>query len=355
MKHPSGNKYQVIGTMSGTSLDGMDLAAVEFTHAADKWSFDLIAAQTIPYPTDWQNRLRHAPELPGRELLLLHNAYGRFTGQKIKDFTRTTGVIPDIIASHGHTIFHQPENHFTFQLGNGAAIAAETGITTIADFRTTDVALGGQGAPLVPVGDRFLFGEFEACLNLGGFANISFEKNGQRIAFDVCPANFILNLLSEKEGSSYDENGRLGREGILNNSLLHKLNQLPFYQEKPPKSLGREWMEAHLLPVMNAAFISNRDKLRTAYEHIALQIARALPEKEKTLVTGGGALNTFLMERIKSLSKAEIVVPDTKIIEFKEALIFAFLGLLRFLETINCYSSVTGARKDSLSGLVFRG
>jgi anhydro-N-acetylmuramic acid kinase len=258
-----------------------------------------------------------------------------------------------LIASHGHTIFHQPEKGFTFQLGNGASIAAETGIPTVADFRTGDVALGGQGAPLVPVGDKLLFSDYESCLNLGGFANISFDQHGKRIAFDICPVNFILNDLAQKSGWPYDTGGELGRSGNMNRELLEQLNQLAFYRQSPPKSLGREWMNHYFMPLMAADEIPLNDQLRTAYEHIAIQISNASPVHGKMLVTGGGAFNTFLIERLKHHLKCEIVIPHAEIIQFKEALVFAFLGLLRFMGEINCYASVTGARRDSSAGVTY--
>ncbi len=353
MKPLSGNKYLVAGTMSGTSLDGLDLAAVEFMYADNLWEFTIVAAKTIQYPSEWEDKLKSAPALSGVQLMELHNDYGRYTGLHINEFLQKNQLIPALIASHGHTIFHQPEKGFTFQLGNGVCIAAETGITTVADFRSGDVALGGQGAPLVPVGDRLLFSKYESCLNLGGFANISFEQNGKRTAFDICPVNFILNELAQKKGKSYDAGGELGRTGKINKELLEQLNRLEFYRQPPPKSLGREWMDNSFLLLMNSFDASVEDKLRTAYEHIALQIANAAPETGRMLVTGGGAYNTFLLERIREHLKCEIVIPSSEIIEYKEALVFAFLGLLRFLEEINCYASVTGARRDSSTGVVY--
>lgn len=355
MKPRSGNKWLVVGTMSGTSLDGLDLAAVEFRRSENQWNFSIVATETLKYSVEWEERLRTAPELPGEKLIELHNVYGQFTGKQINRFIKTHKFTPDLIASHGHTVFHQPEKGFTFQAGNGACIAAETGMTTVADFRTGDVAMGGQGAPLVPVGDKLLFSEFESCLNLGGFANISFEKNGKRIAFDICPVNFILNELARKLGKPYDENGELGRQGTIDNQLQKKLNQLEYYAQNPPKSLGKEWMDRHFFPVIKESNLSVQDKMRTVYEHMPVQIAKAAPATGKMLVTGGGAFNTFLLERFSEHLKCEIVIPSSEIINYKEALVFAFLGLLRYLGEVNCYASVTGARRDSSTGMVFPG
>lgn len=353
MKQHFGNKFKVIGMMSGTSLDGLDLAAVEFQLNDGNWNFSLVSGETISYSEKWLNKLQNTPTLSGEKLIELHTKYGKFIGLQINKFIKKTGFIPDLIASHGHTVFHQPEKHFTFQVGNGADIAAITQITTVSDFRTGDVALGGQGAPLVPVGDQLLFPEFDYCLNLGGFANISFESNQKQVAFDICPVNIILNHFAEKQGFTYDKNGDLGKQGKVNAELLKRLNNISFYKQNPPKSLGREWIENIFMPVLNASKISEEDKFRTIYEHVALQIASSASGNGKMLVTGGGAFNTFLVKRIKFHSSSEIVIPSKKIIDFKEALIFAFLGTLRILDKTNCLSSVTGASKDSSSGIIF--
>lgn len=340
--------------MSGTSLDGLDLAAVEFRLIDELWTFELLAAETISYSKDWGSKLLQSPTLSGKKLIALHIEYGRFIGDHINRFIQKTGFEPELIASHGHTIFHQPEKGLTFQAGSGFEIAAVTGITTVADFRSGDLALGGQGAPLVPVGDRLLFSKYEYCLNLGGFANISFERNGKRIAFDICPANIILNHFSEKQGFDFDKNGELGRKGKINDGLLKKLNKLEFYQEKPPKSLGREWVEQLFLPVPDNFEISNVDKLRTVYEHIAQQIANAVSVPGKILVTGGGAFNKFLIDLVSKKTPVEMVIPAHEIVNFKEALIFAFLGVLKYRGEINCFASATGAKCDSSTGVIYQ-
>lgn len=353
MKPLSGNKIKAIGAMSGTSLDGLDLAAVEFQFQNNKWNFEIVNAVTIPYAQKWLKKLQNAPALSGEKLTQLHSEYGNYTGAKIMEFSQSTNFNADIIASHGHTVFHQPEKHFTLQIGNGAEIAALTKTTTIADFRITDVALGGQGAPLVPIGDRLIFSDYDYCLNLGGFANVSYEQNEQRIAFDNCPVNFVLNHFAEKKGLSYDKNGELGKKGKINYELLEKLNQLSYYKQSPPKSLGREWVENSFFPVLESFEISDSDKMRTVYEHIAIQISGISSDKGKLLITGGGAFNSFLIERIKHHSTLDVHIPDPKIIDFKEALIFAFLGVLRTQNQINCLASVTGASKNSSCGIIF--
>lgn len=345
------NPVKAIGAMSGTSLDGLDLAAVHFYQNKLSWDFEIVAAQTFPYSTDWAGKLGRAHLLNGEELTKLDAEFGNFLGMKIKAFMHEKNFCPEVIASHGHTVFHQPEKGFTRQIGNGSHISAITDCTVVSDFRSLDVALGGQGAPLVPVGDKLLFSEYKYCLNLGGFSNISFDHDGKRIAFDICPVNYALNHYARKEGLAYDKNGDSGRKGKIDYKLLTELNKLPYYTEEPPKSLGREWMENTFFPVIEKYSLSNQDVLKTIYEHIAMQIG--LPGNYgKMLVTGGGAFNNFLMERIKAHLNLKITIPGKQLVEYKEALIFALLGLLRLQNKINCYASVTGAKTDSCTGIV---
>ena len=354
MKPLSGNKIiRAIGMMSGTSLDGLDIAAVEFKKSGDNWTFDLIDAATISYSHSWEEQLKNAPQLSGEQLTKLDFEYGKLLGEQAKIFVKERNFAADFIASHGHTVFHRPEHGYTLQIGEGAKIAAVSGLPVVADFRTADVALGGQGAPLVPIGDKLLFSDYDCCLNLGGFANISFEKGGERIAFDIGPANIVLNEMVQEFGLKYDKDGELGRQGKIDFDLLKQLNSLEFYRQPEPKSLGREWIEEVFLPLLAKSSAPFSDKLRTVYEHIAIQITNVLNGKGKMLVTGGGALNRFLIERIQDLTTTEVCLPGKKIIEYKEAIIFAFLGVLRFLNLNNCLTSVTGAAKDHSSGVIF--
>ncbi|MCD6354522.1 MAG: anhydro-N-acetylmuramic acid kinase, partial [Prolixibacteraceae bacterium] len=321
--------------MSGTSLDGLDLAATEYRYDGKRWRFAVFATETVTYSKMWEAKLSNAPLLSGEQLMNLDAEYGCFIGKQVNQFIQKTGFVPDFVASHGHTVFHQPEKHFTFQIGNGANIAATTKIKTVADFRTLDVALGGQGAPLVPVGDKLLFPEFSFCLNLGGFANISYTKKSESVAFDVCPANIALNYFAEKQGLKFDESGELGKKGNIDHRLLQHLNNLAYYRQQPPKSLGREWLKNIFLPAVESFNIPESDKLRTIYEHIAIQIAKSLPEKGKMLITGGGAFNTFLIDRLTKNTNIELVLPNPQTIKYKEAIIFGFLGVLRISEQIN--------------------
>ncbi|MDD4109062.1 MAG: anhydro-N-acetylmuramic acid kinase [Prolixibacteraceae bacterium] len=354
MKQVFTNKYRVIGLMSGTSLDGLDILGAEFTKSDNKWHYKILAAETVNYSDTWQNSLKGAHSLSGKELLKLHNEYGRLTGMLVNSFIKANSFYPVLIASHGHTVFHQPGEGVTFQLGNGVVIAKETQTITVADFRQGDVILGGQGAPLVPAGDRLLFADYSFCLNLGGFANISFERDNKRIAFDICPVNFILNYLANIKDMPFDKNGESGRSGKTDLKLLSFLNGIDYYHQQPPKSLSREWAEELFIPLLTESEIPVNDKLRTVYEHIAIQISRIFKDSRKSvLITGGGAFNRFLIERIRKHAAMELVIPENKLIKYKEALVFGFLGLLRYLGEINCYSSVTGAKRDTSAGIIF--
>jgi len=347
--------YEAIGIMSGTSLDGLDIALCRFETAEDKWSYRIVEAETIGYTSEWIELLAGLPQADALAISLAHAAYGQWIGESCRLFIEKHHAKPSLIASHGHTIFHQPGKGMTLQIGSGAAIAAETGITTVCDFRSLDVSLHGQGAPLVPIGDRLLFGEYSACVNIGGFANISSEPNGRRIAYDICPANILLNQIAGNLGYRYDASGSIARSGKINPDLLKQLNQLPYYIQPAPKSLGREWVEANIQPIIDPLTINSADLLATLSSHISTQISRALPANKSAsaLFTGGGVHNQFLMEQITAMSACRIEVPDPLTIEFKEALIFAFLGVLRIRGENNCLAEVTGATRDSCGGAVY--
>ncbi len=344
---------KVLGIMSGTSLDGMDLALVDFDDN-NPANFRFLATHTYGYSPKWEKRLRDAFHATGQELTLLDAEYGYFIGDTVNRFLVETGAArPDLIASHGQTIFHAPEQAYTLQIGSGAHIAARTGITTVCDFRRQDVALGGQGAPLVPIGDRMLFGEYDYCLNIGGFANISYDdEQDRRIAFDTGPANIVLNTLARRVGKTFDAGGQIARTGKITPGLLEALNDLPYYRDLRPKSLGWEFVETEILPMIDRNELSVNDALATFTEHIAMQIARHI-RGGRVLVTGGGAYNKYLMERIRTHTNAEIVIPSPQLIDYKEALIFALLGLLRIQGKPNVLASVTGAPWDHCSGVVF--
>ncbi len=348
--------YNVIGVMSGTSLDGIDLAYIELRVTDDKWFFEIFDAQTYPYDKDWQRILSTASTLTSQQLSELDTEYTTLLASVIKSFiTKQRLENIDAICSHGHTVLHQPQNGVTLQIGNLPGISALTKQTVVCDFRASDVALGGQGAPLVPIGDRLLFSEYDYCMNLGGFSNVSFEHNNDRIAFDICPVNTVLNYYANKLGFPFDDGGRLASAGELNEELLHQLNTLEYYKSAYPKSLGIEYVNKNVLPLLENSQINDADKLRTFTEHIALQISLALPDKSGIMmISGGGAYNTFLIDKIRHyLPEMELKIPDAKILEFKEALIFGLLGVLRLRNEINVLSSVTGARHDHSSGKIY--
>lgn len=352
-QHSSG-EISILGLMSGTSLDGLDLALCIFNEENGRYQYRIEAAETIPYSAEWLERLRKLPNATAMDYAFIHTAYGRFLGELSRDFLDRNGLTAQYIGSHGHTVFHQPGRGFTSQIGEGAALAQASGVTVICDFRSGDVARGGQGAPLVPAGDELLFGDYDYCLNIGGFANISYRKDNQRIAFDTGPANIVLNTFAAKLGLPYDDEGRVAASGTLNLELLNKLNSLEYYHLPPPKSLGREWVDTIFFPLLDNS-IPEADLLRTLTEHIAVNISRSASFRmeEKMLVTGGGALNTFLIERIRSLTNINIQLPHKQIINFKEALIFAFLAYLRILKRSNSLASVTGASSDSCTGCIY--
>ncbi|MEG1556027.1 MAG: anhydro-N-acetylmuramic acid kinase [Bacteroidales bacterium] len=349
----------VLGLMSGSSLDGLDLVLCHFTYHNSQWHYEILAAQTVPYPNEIKKRLHYAIYGSAIEYVSLDIELGRFMASSVNEFLKDRPIKPILLASHGHTIFHQPQHGITSQIGCGAVLAAQTGITTICDFRTTDVALEGQGAPLVPIGDELLFGQYDACLNLGGFSNISYRKDHKRMAFDISPCNMVLNALAQKLAKEYDENGNMARTGQCNQVLLNELNQLEYYQQLGAKSLGKEWVDDIFFPIIERSPLSLQDKLATVCHHIAYQIARScslIPKSQNCptmLVTGGGANNRYLVELIQSYTSCQIIIPDNLTINFKEAIIFAFLGLLRFYEQNNCLKDVTGAKSDCCGGAIY--
>jgi anhydro-N-acetylmuramic acid kinase len=356
------NTYTIAGLMSGTSLDGLDIAVCEFNYLNNVWAYKTIAATTIEYPDNFKHILNQAMRLSGEALIALDRSFGSMQGKYVNDFIKKHALKIDLISAHGHTIFHNPEQGYTLQIGNGAALYAACGIPVVTDLRSVDVAFGGQGAPLVPLGDELLFGQYSACLNLGGIANISYVSNGKNTAFDICAVNIVLNALTSKLGKSFDDKGNIARSGILIPELLNQLNALAFYKKTAPKSLGREWVDSDIFPMLDmyTAF-PIQDLLHTYVIHCAQQIAASLMDlpvkhnQKQLLITGGGAFNTYLIECITSCSDHDIklVIPDSDTIQYKEAIIFGFLGLLRMMNRPNAKSTVTGASVDSIGGAVY--
>ncbi|WP_291099700.1 MULTISPECIES: anhydro-N-acetylmuramic acid kinase [unclassified Empedobacter] len=342
-----------IGLMSGTSLDGLDICYVRFD---GNQHFEILHAETIDYSSDWRTKLTEAFQYSAMDLCQLDVEYGYFLGEQVKEFIHKNKIRKvDFVASHGQTIFHQPQKSFTLQIGKGAAIASRCQQKVVCDFRTQDVILGGQGAPLVPIGDELLFSNYDACLNLGGFSNISMNRNGKRIAFDICPINIVLNHYAKQLGFDFDKNGELAGQGHINTVLVDELNLLNYYHQPFPKSLGFEWVTNEFLTIVDKYDISIEDKLRSCVEHFVIQIKNtfALYDINNVLITGGGVRNSFFINRLRELSTVEIIIPTDNLIDFKEALIFAFLGYRRVHNEINCLASVTGASKDHSSGIIY--
>ena len=355
--------YRVVGLMSGTSLDGLDLAYCELTYRDEGWHFAMPVAETLSYDSAWRERLSGIIAASGAALMIADQQLGTWMGQAVTSFVANHRLHPHFVASHGHTVFHQPERALTYQIGNGFALQAAGQCPVVANFRNYDVAVGGQGAPLVPVGDRLLFGDYDLCLNLGGIANVSTELHGQRIAYDIGPANMVSNYLMQQTGRDYDEDGQQAARGTVDQALVDQFNQLDYYAAPFPKSLGYEWVHQCLIQPLEQSPLSLADRLATVTYHATQQIARSLQQlleskgqqSARVLVTGGGAFNGYFMQQLRACSSEAVhyKVPDAPLISFKEALVFALLGVLRVRGEVNCLASVTGAAHDHSAGVVY--
>lgn len=338
--------------MSGTSLDGVDLVYLILVRDST-WNFQVLSTQTVPYSHAWKNRLAQAMSLNQEQLETLNTEYTQLLAQIINDFVsknNSTNLVA--VCSHGHTIYHDPAQGKTLQIGNLPALASLVKQRVVCDFRTQDVKLGGQGAPLVPIGDALLFSQYTHCLNLGGFANISFDQNQRRVAYDICPVNVVLNRYALSLGMDYDAGGAFAKAGKVHSRVLKKLNDLPFYKQPYPKSLGMEWVNQNIWQLLDVITGTN-DKLATFVEHVAIQITKQFNDEATVLITGGGAYNAFLIARLQKHSKAQFVIPNANITEFKEAIIFALLGVLKLRNEPNCLASVTGAPHNHSSGVIY--
>ena len=346
--------YNVIGVMSGTSLDGVDIAYINFKKNGS-WEYKILFAKTYRYDNFWREKLEFSQDLKNKELNILNNEYTEFLASRINNFIQENSIKQiDLIGSHGHTIFHKPSLGYTFQIGNIQELANYIGRTVICDFRIGDVILGGQGAPLVPIGDLLLFKKYDTCLNLGGFANISIKSKNEIIAYDICAVNTVFNFLSKKINLEFDNEGSNARKGKLIKDFYDKLEHLKYYNLNPPKSLGIEWVKSKVFPLLeHYSSYSIYDIMYSYLVHISKEIAKNLNQSNSVLITGGGAYNSFLIEQIRKHTKAELILPEKLLIEYKEAIIFGFLGVLKFRKEINCLKSVTGSKKDHSSGKIF--
>ncbi|MCT4622562.1 MAG: anhydro-N-acetylmuramic acid kinase [Schleiferiaceae bacterium] len=341
----------ILGIMSGTSLDGIDYALCEIPSGKESEAH-ILDAVTLPHHEDMTKALHNAHNFSQKSLARIDQEFGFRLAVTVNELIEERGWKPDLIASHGHTILHQPDRGITKQIGSGPELFQETGIPVVCDFRVQDVELGGQGAPLVPIGDQMLFGQYDVCVNLGGFVNLSFEKNNKRVAFDVCPMNIVLNHYAQKLNLPYDDDGQIARANAIDQKLLSKLNSLPFYKEVGPKSLGKEWVEKNIFPELDE--VDSALAIATLTEHAAEQLARVIMGRQKVLLTGGGAYNSYFVELLSSKSESQIVIPDRLTVEFKEALVFALLGYLKWNDQINVLASVTGAKYNHSSGKIYK-
>lgn len=354
--------YRAIGLMSGSSLDGLDIVFAELLENAGKWSYEILAADCYEYPAEWATRLKNATELNARDYQLLHTEYGHYTGEQVNQFIQSHNLQykVGVIGSHGHTTFHEPQNKMTGQIGDGAAIAAATLLPVVSDLRALDVAFGGEGAPIVPIGEKLLLGDYSYFLNIGGIANIS-HNSEKYVAYDICAANRVLNMLAQETGKEYDAGGEMARSGNVIEELLKELNSFDYYKRPYPKSLANSFGIETIYPIFKKYDAFIRDLLRTYTEHIALQVSDAVDAREgeqELLATGGGALNTFLIERLQKLLKKKnvtVVVPDENLVKYKEALIMALIAVLRWRGEYNVISTVTGAKRASIGGALWLG
>jgi len=342
--------------MSGTSLDGLDLCLTRFWSKKKQWKYEIVEAATLQYSDSWLERLIQAPDSTAEELHLSDREFGHYLGALSKQFLQSHREEADLIASHGHTIFHQPEQKMSVQIGHGAFIAASSGIDVVSDFRANDTAYGGEGAPLVPLAEKWLFKSHKSFLNVGGIANLSVHADdGQVLGFDVCPANQVLNWISRRFfDKEYDDYGKLAAKGKLIPELLKSLNQLDFYDKAPPRSLGREFVEMKILPLLEN-YSDGKNLLHTYTQHMVYQIATCIAEfraEPPVFLSGGGVHNHFFIESLKETG-VKVFLADDKLIDFKEALCFSLLGLLRMHALPNSLASVSGASKDSVGGSHF--
>ena len=358
MKNVQARMYHIIGLMSGSSLDGLDMAHCIFSINGDTIGYEITHAECLDYPVDWRNRLRNAHLLSGSNLLLLHSAYGQYLGDAVNAFIKQNNITRvDAIASHGHTVFHDPKNKMTFQLGHGAFLAKQTNLQVVADFRQEDIAAGGQGAPIVPIADKYLFADYDVCINLGGIANVTIKKNDYMLAYDVCVCNQLLNHFANAAGKPYDSNGAMAAKGRIATALLDSWNAHSYFGRNAPKSLSNFFVAQMIAESIKQDCAVN-DLLRTACEHVAVQINAVLehysvPAAAKILLSGGGACNAFLVKCVMEKCTAEIVVPEEQIIHYKEALAMAFMGLKRLRNEVNILKQYTGAQSDSIAGVIY--
>ncbi|XP_064473646.1 anhydro-N-acetylmuramic acid kinase-like [Ornithodoros turicata] len=368
-------KYEVIGVMSGSSLDGLDIIYTRFSlTSSDCWEYNIQHCTCYNYSPTWIDKLKHATSTSALEYQLLNTEYGRYIGEYVLRFIRENRLDGKVhlIACHGHTVFHLPSQLTTSTLGDGATVAAVTGLPVVSDLRSMDVALGGQGSPIALTAERKLFGnEYQFFLNIGGMACLTYAgKNySDSFAVDVCPANQLLNLLANREGRAFDRSGEMAKSGKVSTRLLKDLDDFDYYKKSFPKSLGVDFGPEILYPLIQAHDLSTADALQTFTEHICNQVAEVirlvertvkdgLPQSSKMLVTGGGARNLFLVDRLTERLKEfriTVVVPNDELVKFKEALVTSVIGVQRLRGEENFIGEVSGASRSSIGGAFWYG
>lgn len=367
--------YKALGLMSGSSLDGLDIAYCHFEVEKENngqlyvHDWKILAAETIGFSEAWQARLGQLPTQTALSFAKTHTYLGHYFGDMVNDFMNRYQIEPDFIATHGHTIFHDPMGRMTIQIGDGSAMAAKTGFPVISNFRNQDIAIDGQGAPVAPIIDKYLLPGHDFYLNLGGIANITTVLPHKMVAFDICPANQLLNALANRLNLEYDEGGQIAAAGQVLDDLLKEMNRADFYKIAYPKSLDNAWSQTAILSKIADEPTAIPNQLSTFVEHIAYQIAFAIKQvirKEKIekkqlslLATGGGAFNAYLMERLQYhcnlVGNIEVVLPNSDIIQFKEAALMAWMGVMRVENVPNVLQTVTGAKRDTINGAIHQG
>jgi len=349
----------ILGLMSGSSLDGIDMALCSFSGLGESLQWKLIHSVHVPFEPKWKKLLQDLPGSSAYDLSLADYDFGNLLGASSKKYF--SDFKPDYIASHGHTIFHYPALKMTCQIGNGAVIASASGINTICDFRSMDIGYGGQGAPIVSLFDLDFFGGLDVLVNLGGIANLTVPDKNQTIAYDIGPCNQLLNYLAGSIGLEYDQDGLLAAQGEIDQNLLKTLSGHSYFDRTFPKTLDNGYIFNEFVPILDKSKASVQDKLRTVVELIAKMLSREITmhlanhkTKAGVMFTGGGAKNTFLMETFRKKAVGfEMIETDDEMIDFKEAIMMAYLGYLRVKGKINVLSKVTGASKDSIGGSIY--
>jgi len=368
MSEEAVSSYRVLGLMSGSSLDGIDWCMANFVFTKGVWTFQIEGCGMLDYSSELVGRFTRGHQLSVHEVMLLQDEFSRLSTRAALEAITQWGR-PLLIAEHGHTLVHRPELGYTWQINAAPMLSARLRLPVVSDFRRVDVAMGGQGAPLVPYGDAMLFSRYAACLNLGGIANLSFDQNGKRIGFDVCFANQVLNRLAQNLGLPFDKGGAIAAQA--KNSAgeqsrqrvaraLSEWSSIDLSRPFPPPSLGRETLETDIIPRFESSGLSAEDALWAWCEHIAecvLHYLKFNPAEGKILVTGGGAFNQFLMECLRAAAAKK---PEFKwekgtdaLITHKEALLFGFLGLLRFLGLNNVDASYTRSSSSHSAGCIY--